>query len=305
MNILILTGGKDRATNALKQAFSHKGFSRVDSLSISKLNLVSRGGKTKIVNGGLRIEDYDAVYLRAGLKLTAFVEPLLDELKNEHIYVQVRRGAYYVNGNEALQLSALNGKGIPIAKTVLAGNPKLIKDSIEKFRYPVIMKSFVGQKKIQTIIIETPRSLRSFTKSFKMELDAVVLREFEDSDLVQCAVIGGKVFAIKRRWNGTELERLSKGIAYSPSDSEKVTAIQAARACKCEIATVKLSKGLVTGVLPEINFVVFNRKTGENLYESVASFFHDRASGIKLKRPKQKPSFFDQLSRALEGVFNG
>ncbi len=305
MDVLILSSKEVRGIKKMKAAFNAKGFSKADYLNISKINLVSRGGRTKIVNGGTKVEDYDAVYLRTNLKMAPFVEPLLDELKEEGIYTQFRPGAYYVNSNEGLQVSVLNAKGLPVAKSVVVSDPKIIKDSTEKLNYPIIFKSFKGQTKIQSILIESPRSLRSIAKSIKMDLDVIILREFEEADLLQCAVIGGKVFAIRRRWNGTEIDKLAKGIPYTVSDQERYVAIKAARACSCEIATVKISRGNVTEVMPDINFAVFNQKTGVNLFEVVADYFSRRASGEKVKRVRLKPSLFDRITKRLEGVLNG
>lgn len=305
MKALILAGRKGKGIKKLKESFLAKGFSSADFLNISKLNLVSRGGKTQVVNDGLNIADYDAVFLRAKLQLAPFVEPLLDELKDSGTYTQFRPGSYYLNSNEALQLAALNSRGLPMAKSVAVVDPGIIKDSVERFHYPLIFKSYVGQTKTQSILIETPRSLHSITKSIKMNLDAAILREFEEADLIQCAVIGSKVFAIKRRWNGSEIEKLGRGIPYRVSDNERATAIRAALACGCEIATVKLSKGLVTEVIPDINFSIFNKKTGENLFDAVAEHFRKRAGGMKMKKPKLSPSIFDRLQNFFEGVFHG
>ncbi len=305
MKALILAGREGKSIKRLKQAFLEKGFEKVDFLDIAKLNLISRGGKTQVVNDGIMVADYDAAYLRASLQLTPFVEPLLDELKEEGIYTQFRPGAYYLNSNEALQLAALNARGLPVAKSVLVVDPKMIKDSAERFHYPLIFKSFKGQIKTQSILIESPRSLRFVTKSIKMDLDAVIVREFEEADLIQCAVIGDKVFAIRRRWNGSEIEKLGRGLLCKVSDRERITAIRAALACGCEIATVKMSRGFITEVMPDINFPVFNEKTGENLFEVVAKHFESRAKGVKLKRPKFSPSLVDRFQRFLEEAFHG
>jgi glutathione synthase/RimK-type ligase-like ATP-grasp enzyme len=305
MNVLVLAGRESKSIKRLRRAFLTKGFARADYLSISKLNLLSRGGKTRVVNEGIKIRDYDAVFLRAKLMLSPFVEPLLDELKEEGIYTQFRPGAYYLNSNEALQLAALNAKGLPLAKSVVVANPKIIRDSTEKYRYPLIFKSYKGTAKTQSILVETPRSLHSLTKSIKMDLDAAIVREFEEADLIQCAVIGSRVFAVRRRWNGTQIEPLGKGMAYAVSDTEKATAIKAALACGCEVATVKLSRGLVTEVIPDINFPVFSMKTGEDLFETVAAHFHDRIRGIKIRSPKPTPSLFDRLHNFLEDVLHG
>ena len=304
MKVLILGSKKTKSINRLVQAFKEKGFSQVDFLEISKLNLVSRGGKTQVVNKGIHIEDYDGVYVRAKLNLAPFVEPLLDHLRDEQIFTQFKPGAFYLNSNEALQIAALNGRGLPVAKTVMVVDPSYIKDAAERFRYPLIFKSYIGQQKTQSILVESPRSLRSLSKSIKLDLDCVIVKEFIEADLIQCAVIGEKVFAIKRRWNGSEIDKLAKGVSYRVSDSEKVIALRAALACNCEIATVKLSRGVVTEVIPDINFPVFNDKTSEDLFGAVAVHFENRISGKKLKAKKLTPSLLDKALRFLEGTFN-
>lgn len=304
MKVLILGSKKTKSVSRQIEAFLAAGFSKADYLNIYKLNLVTKGSKTEVVDDGLRISDYDAVYIRAGLELSPFVEPLLDELKAMGIFTQLKPGAFYLNSNEALQVAALNGRKLPVAKSVLVVDPKSIRDSAEKFRYPLIFKSYISQTKTQSILIESPRSLKSITNSIKMDLDCVILKEFEEANLIQCAVIGANVFAIKRRWNGSEIERLEKGRPCTVSDREKVIAMRAALACNCEIATVKLSNGLVTEVVPDINFPVFRQKIEENLPEIIALHFKNRISGKKLKLRKFSPNIFDRAKKFLEGAFN-
>ncbi len=304
MKVLILGSKKTKSVSRQIEAFSAAGFSRADFLNIYKFNLVSKGSKTEVVDDGVKVLDYDAVYIRAGLELSPFVEPLLDELRSRGIFTQLKPGAFYLNSNEALQVAALNGRKLPVAKSVLVVDPKGIRDSAEKFRYPLIFKSYVSQTKTQSILIESPRSLKSITKSIKMDLDCVILKEFEEADLIQCAVIGAKIFAIRRRWNGSEIERLEKGRPCAISNREKVIAMRAALACNCEIATVKLSNGIVTEVVPDINFPVFKQKIEEDLPKTIALHFKSRVSGGKLRLRKVFPSLFDRAKQFLDGVFN-
>ncbi len=273
MNILLLAGKRTDVISGLEKAFKEEGFSKVEYLNIARLNLITKRGKTYVKDSGLKIEDYDAVYMRVKLTLAPFVEPLMDELSDKKIYTQIKKGSYYINSNESLQIITLSQEGVKIAKTAIVANPGLLKGMVEEFSYPVIFKSFKGLEKTQAIVLESRKQLASLVKSFKGSVDSAILREFIEAPLHQCAVIGDNVFCIERRMNDDGLEPLAKGRFVKLSMEEKANAINAARVCGCDIATVKMADGNVTEVIPDINFHAFNKKFSEDFYSVVAKTF--------------------------------
>ncbi len=273
MNVLLLAGNKTDVISGLKKAFSENRFSKVTYLNIARLNLITKGTKTYVKDSGLNIDDYDAVYMRVKLSFAPFVEPLMDELADKSIYTQIKRGSYYINSNEPLQLITLSQAGVKLAKTAIVADPRQINSMVDNFSYPVIFKSFKGLEKTQAIVLESKKQLSSQIDSLRSKVNCVVVREFIDAPLQQCAVIGDNVFCIERRMTDNGLQELSKGRFVKLSREEKKTVINAAQVCGCDIATVKMAKGHVTEVIPDIKFKVFNKKFSEDFYSLVAENF--------------------------------
>lgn len=274
LKILVLSGKKSFAVKKIKKEFELAG-NQVSYLNIGNLSLISGENNTLIKNRGINVGDFDAVFLKTGLKLAPFVEPLLDELNKLGIFVQIKAGAYYLNANDALQEIVLSKK-VKVPKFFAMSNPKKTRNLVKALHYPLIFKTFVGLKKTQSIIVESPRSLQSIAKSIKLETDEVVLREFIEGDLIQCAVIGNNVFSIKRKWKGNELNKLENGAKTILSGKDKKTAILAINCLGSEIGTVKICNGFVTDVSLDIDWEIFCKKTGKNLYKSLVEFYKEK-----------------------------
>lgn len=266
-----MCGKKGFDVKKLLKAFREK-FSEVVYLNISRLNLLSRQDGTFIKNSGINVEDFDGVFLKTTLKLAPFVEPLIDELKARNIFLHISPGAYYLNANEPLQFISLS-KRVKVPKFFVFSQPKRIRGFFNALKYPIIFQSFVGLKKAQSIIVESHRSLTSIIKSIRAETTAVVLREFIEGNVLECAVLGEKVFAIKRKLKKIELQSLKKGSMAKISKSEKETAIAAVNCCGLKLGTVKLCNGSVIGVSPEIELFAFSKKFKKSLYAEIAEFF--------------------------------
>ncbi len=272
MNLLLLRVEKTRTQIELQKSFEKKGFN-VKTLNLKKLSLLSDRKKTELKNGDINFDKINAVYLRAPLQINSFVEPLLDIFKEKKIYCQYKPNSYYNSSNEALQFNALNLNGIKIAKVVTFGDSNTIQSHVNKFEYPVLFKSFRKQQKSQTILVESARSLKSIAKSIRFNIDGAVIREFVEGPVEDCAVIGDKVFTIRRKWLGDEPQKLSKGKLVKLSKTEKETAVKAAQVCGFDIATVKLAQGNVSKVRPGISYLTFSKKSGDSMFDEVADFY--------------------------------
>jgi len=271
LKILILSGKRSFVVKKIKKEFELAGIEST-YLNIGKLNLLSRENQTIVKNQGIEVSDFDAIFLKTSLKLTPFVEPLLDEIQKMGIFVQIKPGAYYLNANDGLQEMVLSAK-VRTPKAFILANPKKTRGLVKLLKYPVVFKTFVGLKKTQSIIVESPRSLQSIAKSIKIETDEVILKEFIEGDLLECAVIGEKVLCIKRKWKKNELQNLENGTIAKLGENDRKTAIAAMNACGSEIGTVKICKGFVIDVSLDIKWNVFCKKTKKNLYREVAEFY--------------------------------
>ncbi|MEM4662880.1 MAG: hypothetical protein QXM75_02570 [Candidatus Diapherotrites archaeon] len=275
--VVLAVEGEKKRFFLLKQAFEKKGFS-AKIVPVRNLTLFTdmTGSRIKITGNGFF---GDAVYLETPLLLTQFVEPLLDYLESKGIYCQVHKGAYYIGSNEFLQLSVLNSYNIKMPYTRIFGNIEQIRKSRNKFSYPVIVKVYKNNEKIQSVTVRSPEALASLTE--RIQGDAAIVSEYIEGDIDQCAVIGDEVFALRcTAANPTKDQLAKKSILVKLSKTEEETAIQAASICGCDIATVKMCRGFVTKVKPYVNMVLFTKKTGTNLFEKTANLFCEKLGGV-------------------------
>ena len=276
---------KDLHFKAFKQAFHEQGF-KVGYANIKRVSLFSKTGKTEIRHPVIHCDSYDAVYLTPVLKLKQFIEPLLLEFQDLGIYAQFNPDSFYINDNEALQTVLLNSYNVKMGKTVLIGQPSKMISATRTFSYPILLKLFKNQRKNFSLLVESQRSLRSLSKSLAPDLDAIFLKEFIEGDVDHCLVIGDRVYAIRRKWDGEQVVPLNKGQMTKLSKLDADTAIQAARICGCDIATVKMSKGYVIKVDSEIDLTSFSNKIGLNFYNEIAKMYAEKLNGKETRGKK-------------------
>jgi glutathione synthase/RimK-type ligase-like ATP-grasp enzyme len=275
MDILIIAEKKARAepfVNALLKRHVHAKYLRV-----SKITLVSKQKETQIKTLGKEIHKADGVFIITRASLAQFIEPMLEELQNRKIYCTAKKGSYYIALNEPYQFVTLAIGGIPTPKTIMSGSAKNLENISKKVSYPLIAKTFIAKKAQQALVVNNGKELKGFIKSIKAEIDGFMLKEFIEADTISCAVVGKKVFAIRRKQNAGEISDLAQGKPYKPSEAEEKTAISAAITCGLDIARVDLSKGKVTKVEPTFNLEAFNNITSEHIEDHVAEFLIDKA----------------------------
>jgi len=298
MDILVIAEKKGIA-NPIVNALREKG-AHADYLRVSKITLVSKQKETLIKSLGEKTPYYDAVIIQVRATLAPFIEPLLEELHDQECYVSAKKGAYYNAMNEPYQFVTLALGDVPTPKTLTSGSAKNIEKVSTRISYPLIAKYFIGRKAQQEIIVETSAELNHFIKSIRTETDGFMLREYISGDAISCAVIGRKIFAIKRKQKDGIISELSAGETYKLSEEDHKTAIAAAHACGFDIARVDLAKGRVVKIEPMIPWVEFDRISSENLEEAAASFLIEKA---KTNRHKNKPKYdFLGLRKIIDGT---
>ncbi|MFA6268648.1 MAG: hypothetical protein WCW13_05105 [archaeon] len=282
MDILVIAEKKIKA-DAFLQALKEKGV-HAKYLRVSKITLVSKHKETLIKALGKELPLYDAVFIYVRPTLAQFIEPLLEELTNQGIYCNAKKGAYYIALNEPYQFVTLAIEGIPAPRTISSASAKHIEKLSKKIYYPLLAKSFINKKPQQALIVNNSRELNIFIKSIKTEIEGFILREFIQGDTISCVVIGRKVFAIKRKHFDGEVAEISKGTCYKPTENEEKIAISAAHACKLDIARVDLVKGKVVKVEPSFPLEEFDNICSDNLEECVAHFLIEKAEQHESKR---------------------
>lgn len=303
MDVAIVSSKKTKTITRFAGAFKRNGFSKAVFLNAKHLILISKGGKTFVSEHKKDLSYYDSVLLLLEPSLAPLAEPLLSEIEKQKIFCNVSPNSYYTCGNELLQLVQLEIADCKTTKSVMAMDASAVSSHIADIHTPVVFKSYSANKKTQTVVVETEKTLRSLLKSSKVQLDGVLVKELIDADLIECLVVGQEVFGLLRKWNGIENVSLAKARPAVLTEWEKERAVQAANACNCTIATVRMSKGFVTRVSPKADFLAFNQKIGVDVFDAIAKFYKDSLESKPARR--KEGGFLDKLVRALEEWFYG
>ena len=274
---------KQKYAQPFVDAMKAKGM-KTNYLRILKISLVSKHKNTLIKALGEDIPKYDAVFLQARISLAPFVEPLLEELKRKGIYVNCAPGSYFIGMNSPYKFVTLSLAGVKTPRTLTSGSGKNIERISKKVSYPLLAKSFKGKNVQQSLVVQTEKDLTNFVKSIRQDIDGFMLREFIEGDMLSCAVIGEKVFAVSRKIKDYVVSDLERGVCSKPSESECKEAVLAARACGYDIAWVDLVNGHVVKVESNLPWKKFNKLCSEDLEECVASFYVDKINEKGEKR---------------------
>jgi len=287
MKLLMAIKGDKKRHPFLKQFFEERGFS-VKEFNLKEISLYSDRKSSRIEGERLGIKNTNAVYLEAGLQLTHLAEPLLDEIERRALYCQVKAGSHYVLSNELLQITTLNNYNVRMPRTFIFKDRSKLKTLSDKLSFPLLFKTFSNGTKSQSFIVKSKKSLLSVSDGIKYKIDGLLLREFISGDVDMCAVIGQKVYTLSRKFEKGDLQPVKKAVASKLSTQDTEAAVHAAKVCGCDIATVKMCRGYVLKVKPLVDFLLFNKKTGENLFEDVAELFAEH-TGLKKQKPEPEP----------------
>ncbi len=293
MKALLIT--QQETDKNLKSALSEK-FAKFNTINLKDVHLIIKKENSYIKLGKLNINDYDFIYPLISPSLESFVEPLLEEIEKRNIITPFSSSSFYSLNNEPLLFTILANSKIPVPKIMINQNPKKLSKQSLKFKFPCLLKVFHKNKKIQTTLFDTHRSLNFYLEGMRLEPDVLFLREFIEKDVLSCLVIGKTVFALKRKWNGFELEDYQ---SIALSSKEKSLVLKTSETLGLEIAKIKVSNGKIIGVeLP--NLALFQKKTGEDIYSFIAKYFYKKSEETKEQRKHN--DLIGSITKTIQGV---
>lgn len=273
---ILIVAEKRRQIKPILEAIRNKG-ANATYLRVSKITLVSRANKTAIKSLGEEIPFYGAAFIQTRTSLAPFIEPLLEEFETLKTYTSAKKGSYYTGWNEAYQFVTLALAQIPAPKTITTASANNVAKAAKKISYPATIKTFLGKKAQQSLTIHSAGELNGFVRSIKTEIDAFLLREFIEGDVISSVVVGNKAFSVKRKYNEEEVAKLRDGQLYKLTDHDHATTVHAAKACGYDIARVDMSRGRVIKVDPFIPVEEFNAASADNIEEYIADFLIEKA----------------------------
>ena len=264
------------------------------------------GNGKKITYKGKALDpkNYDAIVVRPGFNL--------DPSINASIIKQFQLAGFYVlNGyigvfrakNKIRTLQMLDHFGIPVPKTLVVRDPKLLAEASEEFKFPVIVKVIYGTHGRGVFIAESKRSLKPIVEYItEKENGPISLQEYigeaKGCDL-RVFVLGKKIVAAMERVakSGEFRANFHKGGSVQIADlskEEKQISIKAAQVMGLDIAGVDILRTNKGPKVIEVNsnpgIEGISKGSGVNVAVKVVNFIEHRVDkyGQKRKRPLPK-----------------
>lgn len=278
MKTAIISEKFDNKAENLLKAFNER---KIDAefVEVGDLGVFVENNTSTIFHASKNFSEFDAAFVDLPMGFTLFAEPFLSELVDSGIYCQMKPNSFYALSNKPFSYSTLSLKGVKIPKTDILGHKDSVDSSIDEFDFPVIVKTFLGLKKTNSVLVESERSLKSFIKSIAVEVDAITIQEYMQGDVDQSLIIGDDVYSVKRRWIDKELAHSKKAVTTKVSDEDSEMAIKAVKVLGMDVGIVKMINGSVIGVRNSIDFEFFNSALSQNTYEKLAIFYKEKIEG--------------------------
>ena len=306
MRIGILTFGKSKKTLAkgtqrLIKIAKERGHT-VSLFYSAKVGLVFGNDKTLTYKGkSLDPNDYDVILVRPAFT----VEPSI----NASIIKQFQLAGFYVlNGyigvfrakNKIRTLQMLDHFNLPVPKTLVVEDLKILEEAAQEFRFPVIVKTIYGTHGRGVFLAESQRSLGPIVEYLiAREKGPVSLQEYikeaKGQDL-RIFVLGKKIVAAMERIakSGEFRANFHKGGSVTVADlspEEKRIALKATKVMGLDIAGVDMLRTKKGPKIIEINSFPgmegISLASGVDVALELVKFVEERVKkyGKKKKRP--------------------
>jgi ribosomal protein S6--L-glutamate ligase len=270
----------------------------VKILYAKNVGLVFGNGKTLTYNGKiLEPEEFDVILVRPGFTK--------DPSVNASIIKQFQlAGFHVVNGyigvfrakNKIRTLQMLNHFKLPVPKTHVLSDARLLAEVANEFTFPVIIKTIYGTHGTGVFIAESMRSLAPIVEYLtKRERGPVKIQEYIEEAQgkdIRIFVAGKKILAAMERSakEGEFRANFHKGgsiMSVELSDEEKKLSLKATQTLDLDIAGVDILRTKSGPKIIEVNsnpgLEGISKASGVNVAAKVVDFLERRVSKRKEK----------------------
>ena len=202
---------------------------------------------------GKKLEGFDAVLPRISNNMTRYGCAVVRQFEMQGVYTSATSVAI-TRARDKLRAAQIFAKyGVDTPKTLVSRNTSDIDDLLEQIGLPVIIKLATGTHGNGVILADTRKAAKSALQAFYLYNEDgtnILLQEFIKESAgtdIRAFVVGGRVVASMKRASLDDDFRsnLHQGGAGTPiklTDTEKRTAIKAARAMGLHICGVDLMR---------------------------------------------------------------
>ena len=258
-----------------------------------------------------RLPRADVVIPRIGLSVHQYGLSVVSQL--ELLGVPVLNGAYGIaaSRNKMRALQMLSAAGIPVPRTVMASDPKGIKEMVKHVGgVPVLVKLLSVSEKSGVMICESLQSLEAALEAILGLGQNIVVQKYlrgSRSQDLRALVVGGEVVAAMRRraQKGRFSPNLRRGAQFEPVRLPKEharAAAEAARVLQLEVCAVDLLEVKGEPRVFEVNSCPSVREAEASCGVDVALKIVERAAALSRELPAAAPRGRPLRIREVDGV---
>lgn len=262
MNIKILSRSAALySTNALVQA-ALKRKHNVQVIDPLSCDIVIEKEKPEIYYRGKKLEHIDAVIPRIGSSITYFGTAVVRQFEMMNVFSTVKSQALVQSRDKLRSLQILSKAGLGLPKTVFTNYTRDVSEVIDHVGgAPLIIKLLEGTQGVGVVLAETKSAAESVLEAFNGLQARVIVQEFikeaKGADIRALVVDGQVVGAMKRQGKEGEfrsnLHRGGSASIIKLTDEEEISAINAAKSLKLDVAGVDMLQSERGPLILEVN----------------------------------------------------
>ncbi len=249
------------STRRLAEAAAARGH-QVNIIDHSQCHILLDRGKPLIYYKNKLLEGLDAIIPRIGASVTQHGTMLIRQFELQGVFTPTSSLALARSRDKLVSLQIINGAGLGVPKTAFTRYSTDIDSFIRQVGGPpVIIKLLEGTQGLGVIKAETIQAAKSFIETLYNLNASILVQEYiaeADGTDIRVFIVGGKIIAAMKRQGAkgefrSNLHRGGEATLTKLTDSERITAIRAAKALGLGIAGVDLLRSKRGPLVIEVN----------------------------------------------------
>ncbi len=288
-----------------------KFFSSVEEFKINEIEVRTGEDGFRVLHRGLKIPDFDCVYLRGSHKYAILQRAITEALQGK-CYMPSKPESFSLGHDKLLTILELQKHGVNIPKTYLASNIKVAKKLLEDVEFPIIIKIPSGTQGKGVMSADSIESAKTILDMLEVFRQPYIIQEFIETGAedIRAIVVGGKIIgSMKRKGIGEEIRANihlgGSGFSHNLNAMERELVIKTAKAIGADILGIDVLESFRGPMVIEANLSPglqgIMQATKKNLAKDIANFLYEKTKEFKdVKKNKGAKDILKELNKKHE-----
>jgi ribosomal protein S6--L-glutamate ligase len=260
MKIGILTRQPGYSVKRLKEVAKERGHEIV-VIKFPECYVEIEQDKPEVRYHAASLADIDAIIPRIIPGLTSYGAAIVRQFEMMGVYTTAKSIAITRSRDKLRALQVLSRAGVGIPKTFFSRGAGDIDDLIDRLGLPVIIKLASSMQGNGVVLAETRKAAKSVIQAFYVNDTSFLMQEYVEeaggSD-IRAFIVGNQIVASMKRQSldddfRSNIHQGGEGTVIKLTDSEKKTALRAAKAMGLQICGVDLLRSKRGPLVLEVN----------------------------------------------------